>query len=204
MNGPGAYLRALDLLTEAQEDGGFLGARADAKVRAATAYATLAQAAACTVNDPAWAEIAALPVSPLVTEETERDRYASLPVGQIVRVKPFASREEEPFYGKVVGYDMPRSKYQIRCRYGSGFGEGDFWPHHSYYFPSEVEEFDPSLPQRIEVTLSVDVPRSFALLGEDEIAEMACAELETSIGTQDGPLEDGDLLRVRVVSWRRL
>lgn len=201
MNGPGAYLKALELLAQAEE-----AATPATALRLAAlgqGYAALAQAAACATTDPEWAVIAQLPRPVVVDELTPVERYASLPVGQIVRVTPFGSREEQPFYGKVVGYDMSRSKYKIVRQRGNGFGDENFTAHHMYYFPSEVKAFDPSLPQKIEVVLTVEVPRTFGQLGEDEIAEMACTELQNAVGVEFSALEDGDLSRVRAVGWRR-
>jgi hypothetical protein len=203
MNGPGAYLKALELLAQSQEKGRLEPDTAMRLAITGQAYANLANAAANATTDPEWAVIAQLPREVVVDELTPSQAYASLPLWQIVRVTPFDSREEKPFYGKVVGYDMSRSKYQIAQQFTRGFGDESFSSHHSYYFPGEVKAFDPAKPQRIEVVLSVDVPRSFGQLGEDEIAEMACAELENVVGTQVADLEEGDLSRVRTVGWRR-
>lgn len=64
-----------------------------------------------------------------------------LPVGTYVRVTPFPITGERPYTGKVIGYDLHRSKYRIGCEYLPGLFAD--WPR--FAFPKEVEVADAGL-----------------------------------------------------------
>lgn len=63
---------------------------------------------------------------------------ALLPVGTYVRV---TDHEHPTVIGKVVGYDIGHSKYEIGVRY-AGWGEWLFLNGGTWAFPREVEEID--------------------------------------------------------------
>jgi hypothetical protein len=57
-----------------------------------------------------------------------------LPIGTIVKVTE-RWPTERTYVGKVVGYDLGRSKYHVGARYAPGlYANGGWWP-----FPSDVE-----------------------------------------------------------------
>lgn len=60
-----------------------------------------------------------------------------LPVGTIVKVTPFPARDRMPYRGRVVGYDISRTKYFLSVEFmrGKFTSEGVAWA-----FPGECEE----------------------------------------------------------------
>lgn len=68
------------------------------------------------------------------------------PVGTYVRVT-VAGRPAD--IGKVVGYDIGHSKYEIGIRYG-GWGEWLFLDGGTWAFPSEVEAIDEAEALKVE------------------------------------------------------
>lgn len=73
---------------------------------------------------------------------------AKLPVGTIVRVTERGPGARQ-YVGRIVGYDMWRSKYEIGQRYG-GWGEWLYSDGGSWAFASWVEAIDPCDPIRTE------------------------------------------------------
>jgi hypothetical protein len=71
----------------------------------------------------------------------ERNIRCTLPVGTYVRVTENWEDARSPYIGRVVGYDMGRTKYEIGIRYG-GWAEWLFADGGSWAFPSWVEEIN--------------------------------------------------------------
>ncbi len=74
---------------------------------------------------------------------------ALLPVGTYVRVTKFLPVPHE-FVGKIVGYDLHHSKYEIGARYG-GWGEWLFLEGGTWAFPREVEQISEDDAHAVEV-----------------------------------------------------
>lgn len=76
-----------------------------------------------------------------------------LPVGAYVRVTDAYVTGDGPnprtFIGRVVGYDLGHSKYEIGTRYG-GWGEWLFTKGGTWAFPRDVEQISKEEALRVE------------------------------------------------------